>query len=855
MSAFEKCITNALKEGNISQEDVNILRGKMKRAREKSGDRILKNNGFTDAEIRAAWEQFEKEVRRRERLQLLSFMRRQQLANVQGKWRDLKDVENPGEFVIQLMESIGPKLQDGARRGNVSTDIISVARLQETIEGEAHALLADLIDQFQPDLVGNTRNKPLARDVVRALFGDPSTPQAKALARAWTQVAENLRQRFNAAGGEIARLENWGLPQSHDHVAIGRVGREDWTAFVRDLIDSARMIDHDTGKPFAPDELTDMLNRTYEAIVSDGWSQRDPTGVNAGASLANRRQEHRFLQFRDADAWLAYQERFGHGDPFGVMMHHVDRMSRDIALLETLGPNPSSTLEFLLQSAEKQMQASGRKMQLGTRLQAEGIYDNYTGHSLAPANEAIARPLQATRASLTSAQLGAAILSAFSDTASGTIARIWAGSRRVNSTLTDIFRYINPADGTHRRLAARTGFIMNNAQGVTLAQARYLGRINQLYGLQSKGGNALDRSYRLANQAAEATLKASGLNMWTRAGRHAFGLEIMGTMADHSGKTLDQLISGDFAEKSFANMIRRYGLGDDWNAIRSAQIFNASDGVTFLRPDDIRAAGHDRLAARVMAMINSEVDFAVPTSSMRAQIIAGGATKPGSIIGEVMRSALMYKSFPTTIIYQTHTRAALLALENGRGWGYGYAAAFLLTMGLFGAGSIQMKELAKGRDLRNMEQKEFWAAAMAQGGGAGIFGDFFLADVNRFGGGLAETIAGPVVGLANDLNRLTIGNVQQALAGKQTNVGRETVNFVRRYTPGSSIWWLRTTWDRLLMDNLQRSLDPDFDDYWKKRTGRQARQFGNGYWWAPGDNAPARAPGIGEPVQLPDRDE
>lgn len=855
MSAFETCLANALKEGNISQEDANILRGKLKRAKEKSGDRILTNAGFTDNQIREAWDQFEKEVRRRERLQLLSIISRNKLVSVQGEWRDLQNKANPGEFVIMMLENIDAKLQDGARRGGADPDLLSVNDLQQVIEGEAHARLADLIERFAPDLRGKSTNKPLQREVVRALFGDPSTPEAKTLGKAWAEISENLRKRFNKAGGEIGRLENWGLPQSHDAIAIARVPKEEWTAFVRERIDPERMVDFDTGKPFAPDEIDDLLSRAYDAIVSDGWSRRDPNGIKAGASLANRRQEHRFLQFRDADAWVEYQELYGHGDIFGTMTSHIDRMSRDIALLETLGPNPNSTLEFLLQNAERLHQAQGTKMQFGTRLQAEGIYDNFTSRNMAPGNEMIARPLQATRAVLTSAQLGGAILSAFSDTASGMIARRWIGSRRVHAQLADLAKHIDRASGEHRRLAARAGFVMDTAQGETIAQARFLGRMDTLYGSsQRAGGTVLDRAQRLANQAAEATLKLSGLNMWTRAGRHAHGLEIMGVMADNAGKTLSVLEAGDGPDKAFARMIRRYGLADQWDQIRAAQPYKAGDGLTFLRPDEIRALGEDRLAARVMAMINSEMQFAVPTSSMRAKAIVMGGTHSGTILGELVRSASMYKSFPSTIIYQMNTRAAFAALEIGRGAGYGYAAAFMLTMGLFGAGSIQMKELAKGRDLRNMEQREFWYAALAQGGGLGIYGDFFLADANRFGGGLAKTLTGPVVGLLDDINKLTTGNIQQALAGKDTNAAREAVNFVRRYTPGSSLWYFRNVWDRQLMDTLQRAVDPEFDDYWKRRVQNTERQFGNGYWWAPGDPLPARVPGYGEPVERPDKE-
>jgi hypothetical protein len=47
--------------------------------------------------------------------------------------------------------------------------------------------------------------------------------------------------------------------------------------------------------------------------------------------------------FRDADAWLAYQEDFGGGgDIFSAMMGHINMMSKDIGAMEVLGPNPAA---------------------------------------------------------------------------------------------------------------------------------------------------------------------------------------------------------------------------------------------------------------------------------------------------------------------------------------------------------------------------------------------------------------------------------------------------------------------------------------------------------------------------------
>ena len=54
---------------------------------------------------------------------------------------------------------------------------------------------------------------------------------------------------------------------------------------------------------------------------------------------------------------------------------------------------------------------------------------------------------------------------------------------------------------------------------------------------------------------------------------------------------------------------------------------------------------------------------------------------------------------------------------------------------LLGGLAVQLKEIAKGNDPRPMDSAEFWLAAVMQGGGLGIFGDFFSASTSRTGAG------------------------------------------------------------------------------------------------------------------------
>jgi hypothetical protein len=293
--------------------------------------------------------------------------------------------------------------------------------------------------------------------------------------------------------------------------------------------------------------------------------------------------------------------------------------------------------------------------------------------------------------------------------------------------------------------------------------------------------------------------------------------------------------------------MERYNIGaDKWDIMRSTELYD-HEGATFLRAEDIEARtdidptlARD-LATRMMEMIETETNFAVPSSSLRGRVALTGETRPGTISGELTRSFAMYKNFGVTLV-NTHLMRGVTqegAKRKGK-----YFADLIISTTVMGALAIQLKEMSKGRDPRPMTDNAFWLAAFLQGGGLGIYGDFLFSDVNRFDRGLAETVAGPVVGFADDVRKLTIGNLVQASQGEDTNIARETIRFVGRYTPGSSLWYARLAVERMVLDQMQLYADPKARSNMRRLESRYRREYGQHYWWRPGKTEPSRAPDI-----------
>jgi hypothetical protein len=210
-------------------------------------------------------------------------------------------------------------------------------------------------------------------------------------------------------------------------------------------------------------------------------------------------------------------------------------------------------------------------------------------------------------------------------------------------------------------------------------------------------------------------------------------------------------------------------------------------------------------------------------------------------MGEVARSVALYKQFPVTMISGHLARGAMQldGLDRGR-----YLIELALGLTVMGAISVQTRNLIKGKDPQDMTTPGFWGQAFIQGGGAGIFGDYIFSDVNRYGGGMIQTMAGPVGGLIDDATKLTLGNLHQYINGKDAEFAADLVRFGQRYTPGSNIWYARLALERLLWNRLQELADPDAPQSFRRIQQKARRDYGQEFWWKPGETEPTRAPNL-----------
>jgi hypothetical protein len=285
---------------------------------------------------------------------------------------------------------------------------------------------------------------------------------------------------------------------------------------------------------------------------------------------------------------------------------------------------------------------------------------------------------------------------------------------------------------------------------------------------------------------------------------------------------------------------------EDWDVIRAAEPtrFRGVDYVDWHRIAEADPRSPTRWSTRCCAKPARRCSKPTPKAS---RWCASGPAR--HLLGRDVANIFQFKSFPLALVMDQARRVAEINERKGPA-AAAPTASFVAGMTLLGALSLQLKEIIKGKDMRDPSSKEFWFDAFVQGGGAGVIGDFVGSFKNDRVDGLAQYLGGPVVSFAGDAGKTVKSAFEKdkETGERGRRFGYQASRFARRYTPGTTIWYLRAALDRMLWDELQERIDPDFADH-QQRLEDAARRQGQEYWWRPGETGPERAPAMGQAPQ------
>ena len=711
-------------------------------------------------------------------------------------------------------------------------------------------------------LYQSTRNGLLAREWARELFelskgreGNPGvsgSPEALTIARIMHKYQTLAKDDQNKAGAWIGDYSGYITRTSHDpdkiRLASGgtrlRPGAapEDlqaWKDFIRPLLDE-RTFDYVSHSGEARERFLDNI---YHALVTgvhlthDGMQGfKDPAFAGPG-NLAKRLSQERILHFKDADAWLDYHAEYGRGSLLANILSGLDRSARSTALMKRWGSNPraefAADLRYFLEENRNANPASVLELKAKAP-SLQNAFDFLDGMADIPVNRLGAKIGSAVRLDESMAKLGGVALTHLS-VGMTRAAELWHHGVPLWESYADYMRsFVRGARGRGVDEREMADALHAGIEG-TIRDLR--ARFDPDDGIPGK-----------LSSTANLFFKATGLTYILNAMRtgHEF------TLARRLGGLLDR--GYDELPEANRQMLTMYRISPaEWELLRQAPDPRTLYGRTYLTPDlaeripDGLAIGHlydigkvdarmldapgmrsvenfrQDLALRLHAYYRDSTDRGIITPGVREKAMLLRGFPPGTPEGEIARFFAQFKMWPTALITQGLGRELNTSLSRPA------AVAGIIHMAvagmLFGYLRMVISDEASGKNPRPPLAPTTIMAALAQGGGLGIFGDFFFGEASRMGGGIASTLAGPVLGEGANAIWTIYNEIKDG-----HNPSAQAFRLAWSQIPFANLFYTRLAFDYLFLWQLQEAMTPGFLRRFEKRVASENRQT---FWLSP----------------------
>lgn len=719
-----------------------------------------------------------------------------------------------------------------------------------SIESWAHSLASESMGRLMPlwnsvkGFAGLFENPKGVSDLVHELFGEDSgNADAKAAAKAWLLVNDESRDRGNAAGLDIGKLDEWHYPQSHSQMRVAQAGIAKYLADTLPLLGRSKYLNED-GSGMNDDQVTEILRSVYDTITSDGVNKIDPGAPKGYGSTANRLSQHRAVFYKDAESFLKYQALYGEQNLWTVLTTHVRSVSRDIALAEIAGPNARATFDYFNDRALKQEMAlnpTGANKINGAYKFNQTLYD-YVAGSREVVNQKIQDVGQAFRNFEVAAKLGQVVLTALGDEAT-MAATALANKVPWTEVMASELSYMSPGNAADRAVAAHAGLGIN---GIIGGLNRFGQEDLQLSGAVGSAARARLLTAKLAN----ATLHLSGAEAMWDARRRGLGRILM----SYLGKTVQSVEHFADINPQDHGVLANKGISEaDWQVWKKAELedWGVKHGVLTPKsvwniPDEQLASLGDpralkrHAATMLLGHILEETGMGVTDTGARERARMSIGTTAGSVGGELVRSGMLFKGFNAAIMMKHWARASAMPTGTDR---IAYATRLISASLILGAVANQLRSLAAGQDPQNIAEPAFWGAAALRGGGLGFYGDFVYSELTSHDTSLIPALLGPLATETETIWNLTGAAAFKAARGERTDEGAKALRFLQGNVPLLNMWYTRAAMNHLLWNDLQEAANPGYLD---RMQNRAFLQKGTTWWWDPHEGTPSSAPDFGK---------
>lgn len=856
-SNYEACLKRIAEKGGVGAKQAqDLLRQVYERGAE------MKNAGAADPFISAANELSAK-VKEAAKADRLDAIRNTTIRN-----NVLQQVEKQGGLAkaVNTLRSLLHGTNSGVRDS-----------IESQWRGVASGWQATLTNRLRRAVVEKAAiSGQMDRDIARELWAMNAgkaeavtgNNPARSVAEAVKPLLEHVKGRLNGAGARIGDAIDYVTHTLHDPQKMRRAagsGASPDEAFAAWWKATESKLSDKTFEGVTPkdgetiEQARQRFGRSvYDALVSGvhmtpegAFGIKDnyvPPAFEGTRNVAKKVSQQRVLFWKSGEDWNDYMQSFGSPTSLthGVMMT-LDKSARQLALMEKLGTNPTANLNQIVRRIQETYRddIDGVKKFQGKVKGIEDVMAHLDGSANIPVNDMWSRLASGYRTWLSISDLGGVGVTHF--------ASIWptVTSEMVHHGVSRLETLGNMA----KALLKGRGGVERQEVAADLGAYSH-GLTRDMHSRWQADDNVPGHISALAN----TFMKYTGIH-YIFDNTQAAVREMLAHQLARSGTKGFGELDGHLSQ-----ILGKYGIGEgEWNILRGVKDLATADGRQYLTPKDaLRADGGkiedllrqrgeisdgasadsvsrsvDRfrqgLSDKLLSYYGDAAAHSVVTAGVRERAAVLGAERPGSFGGELRRFVMQFKMWPLAAMNQIIGREIHMSLSKGEAaWNLGTLAALSMAGGYL---RMAVNDAALGHPQRNPLDPHTMAAALAQGGGIGILGDFLFGETSRMGAGLVGTLGGPAVADADQLVKIFEG-------WKQGKMGwPDLAHFGVRHIPFANLVYLKGALDYMVWYHLYEAASPG---WWERTNRRLAKEQGRtmtGY--TPGAGVPWTPWGIG----------
>ena len=743
------------------------------------------------------------------------------------------DAVDLSEGRINPIEAVSAILVGMQKFSKITRD--SIGAKQEALEDVLITKLIRNINNISDNAFKDFTDGKMDIEIMNEMLGIPTgIKDAKNLAKVLKEFQADLRLRLNDLGANIGELDDWITKMSHDTQKMGRAdigsrliadNRYAWREYIKSRLDLKRTF-RNVNDPKKIDEILDSI---FNSLMSgDHTKYSGADSVYGTKNVTNRLNAARVLHFKNPTARQEYNIRFGQPSLKESVFTTLATSSRNIALMQELGTNPRNTLDKVLSLLKKKYKESDPKIVSQLNFKTfKNQFAELDGSINGIANDLLARAGMVVRSTGNMARLGSASISSFGDLAQ----YMGTTSFQGRGLLTGLFEAMSGLFRANDTAAMEVLQITSNSVAATAFRGNIYGAADDTWG----------RMGRLQN----TFFKFNGMNGWVASLKSSMALGL----SRHYGMLADTKLSDlSIREQNFLTL---YGIDEGkWNMLRSIKTL-AVDNKRYLTAESIDDISNNsiinyvgrKLSAREIRNFKADLQLTwknvlsdqgkhgspEPDAAVRA--ITNQGLEKGTPMGETIRFIMQFKSFPISMwkkiigreLYSYGPNESSLAKLGG-------LSTILLLGTFFGYLAMSTKDMLRGRSPRDPKNKNTILQAFAQGGGAGIYGDFLISEIqNEYGNGIFETALGPT---ASDLKKLLD---MVSTMNEPKKAGKKFFELVEGHTPFLNLYYTKAAYDYLIGYQVKEMLDPG---YFERMKQKHEEKRGQSYYLKPGSLIP-----------------